>query len=326
MTSVEIGEWAGPDSEIGRTIAEVREQQLGAYRSAPKLVEEHANIERRAIEGGYGKRQLYELIQNGADELLGQNGRIEVVLTSDALYCANEGRPLTQAGMGALLFSNLSAKTGSEIGRFGLGFKSVLGISHAPEIFSRSGSVRFNPSVAREEIAKALGGPVDRVPTLRIAEALDPDVERAQDENLAQLMSWATTVVRLRRDAEDTSWLGTGIIEFPAEFLLFSPHVSELVLRDRENGFERTITAHTEGDDLVLREGAQRSVWRVFTTLHTPGARARRDGGTMAARDRSPWPGLSISRTSSGSAGRSGPSSRPTSERRCPACSTRHGS
>ena len=164
----------------------------------------------------------------------------------------------------------------------------MLGISHAPEIFSRSGSVRFNPAVAREEISKALGRPVDRVPTLRIAEALDPDVERAQDENLAQLMSWATTVVRLRRDAEDTSWLGSGIIDFPTEFLLFSSHVSDLVLRDRESGYERTITAHKDGNDLVLRDGALRSVWRVFTMLHTPSARARRDGGTMAARDEIP--------------------------------------
>ena len=45
--------WAGPESDIGRTISEVREQTLGAYRSAPKLVEEHANIELRAVEGGY---------------------------------------------------------------------------------------------------------------------------------------------------------------------------------------------------------------------------------------------------------------------------------
>src|SRR4051812_48808768 len=115
-------DWAGPDSDIGQTIREIHEQTLGAYRSAPRLVEEHANIERSAVEGGYGRRQLFELIQNGADELLGSRGRIELVLTGEALYCANEGRPLSTAGIGALLFSNLSAKSGSQIGRFGLGF------------------------------------------------------------------------------------------------------------------------------------------------------------------------------------------------------------
>src|SRR4051812_42404057 len=130
-----MGDWEGPDSEIGRTVDEVRRQTLGAYRSAPKLVEEHTNIERRAIEGGYGRRQLFELIQNGADELLGSTGRVEVVLTPECLYCANEGRPLSTAGISALLYSNLSAKQGAEIGRFGLGFKSVLGITSIPEIF-----------------------------------------------------------------------------------------------------------------------------------------------------------------------------------------------
>src|SRR4051794_41716703 len=138
----------------------------------------------RAVEGGYGRRQLYELIQNGADELLGGAGRIEVVLTPDALYCANEGKPLSTEGMGALLFSNLSAKTGPEIGRFGLGFKSVLGVSTTPEIFSRTGSVRFDRSLAQDAVSEVVGHSVERVPTLRLAETLDPLAEREADAEL----------------------------------------------------------------------------------------------------------------------------------------------
>lgn len=281
-------DWAGPESAIGRTITTVREQTLGAYKSAPKLVEEHANIEQRAVEGGYGRRQLYELIQNGADELLGDRGRIEVILTADALYCANQGNPLSIEGVGALLFSNLSAKTGPEIGRFGLGFKSVLGITTMPEIFSRSGSVRFDPRVARAEIEQALGDRVHRTPTLRIAQAVQPESERAADGILGELMEWATTVVRLKRDLQDTSWLEPQLPEFPAEFLLFSPHVCELTLRDRESGYARTITAAQDGSLIRLREGADESVWRVFSTIHRPSDRARRDGGTLAVRDELP--------------------------------------
>jgi superfamily II DNA or RNA helicase len=288
MAASTAEDWAGPDSEIGRTVTSVREQTLGAYRSAPQLIEEHANIERRAVEGGYGRRQLYELIQNGADELLGQSGRIEVVLTPDALYCANQGHELSVEGAGALLFSNLSAKTGPEIGRFGLGFKSVLGITSAPEIFSRSGSVRFDPLLARAEIELALGHGVDSVPTLRIAEAMDPAAERGADETLDELMGWATTVVRLQRDLEDTSWLEEQLPQFPEEFLLFSPHVRELAFRDRESRYQRTITAIQNGSVIRLREGADESVWRVFRTVHRPSDRARRDGGTIAARDELP--------------------------------------
>ena len=47
------------------------------------------------------------------------------------------------------MFSHLSPKRGTaEIGRFGLGFKSVLGVTNAPEFFSRSGSFRFDRAKA----------------------------------------------------------------------------------------------------------------------------------------------------------------------------------
>jgi len=157
------------------------------------------NLELAAVEGGYGRRQLYELIQNGADELLNNHGRVQVVLTAKALYCANEGNPLSVAGVGALQSSHLSAKKGVEIGRFGLGFKSVLGITKTPEIFSRTGSVRFDPVYARAAITESIGHEVDRIPTLRIGTALDPSESRAADPVLADLMTWATTVVRLTR-------------------------------------------------------------------------------------------------------------------------------
>ena len=58
--------------------------------------------------------------------------------------------------VGALLFAHLSPKRGVEIGRFGLGFKSVLGISRSPEIFSRSGSLVFDPHYAETMIREAI--------------------------------------------------------------------------------------------------------------------------------------------------------------------------
>src|SRR4051812_261398 len=159
--------WAGVESAVCRELEEVSRQTLAAYREAPRFVEEHANLERAAIEGGYARRQLFELIQNGSDELIGSRGRVQVVLTADALYCANEGRPLSTEGAGALLMSHLSAKKGVEIGRFGLGFKSVLGITNRPAIYSRSGSIAFDPDIARTHI-EGVVGKVGRVPILRI--------------------------------------------------------------------------------------------------------------------------------------------------------------
>ena len=87
--------WVGPDGPVGTTIEELNRRCLAAYRENPALIEEHANAERIQTEGGYGRRQVWELIQNGADEMLADPGRVEVVLTDEHLYCANEGNPVT---------------------------------------------------------------------------------------------------------------------------------------------------------------------------------------------------------------------------------------
>ena len=118
---------------------------LGAYAVYPTLIREHAAIERATRQGGYGRRQLFELVQNGADALHGQKrGRIHVLLTDRALYCANQGDPIDEEGVEAILSSHLNVKKANEIGRFGIGFKSVLAVSQVPEFYSRSGSFRFD--------------------------------------------------------------------------------------------------------------------------------------------------------------------------------------
>ncbi len=280
--------WAGVDSPLAKRVSELSAQTLAAYGKAPRLIEEHHNLERAAVEGGYGRRQLYELVQNGADELLGASGRIEVVVTEDYLYCANQGNPLSVDGVGALLYSHLSAKRGTEIGRFGLGFKSVLGITDSPELFSRTGSFRFGPGYASSQIEAALGERPAKVPALRLAEALDPRAEMDEDATLAELAAWATTVVRLRRTEEESTWLEQDLGAFPTQFLLFSPHVAELVLDDRVNERRRSIVSRSDGDALVLDEGGMETRWRVFSTIHEPSARARADAGQHADRDEIP--------------------------------------
>jgi superfamily II DNA or RNA helicase len=274
--------WDSPDPEVVRSIEATAMETLNAYREAPAFIEEHANLERAAIEGGYGRRQLFELIQNGADEMLGQGGRVQVILTEQALYCANEGRPLSSKGAGALLSSYRSPKRGVEIGRFGLGFKSVLGITSRPEFYSRSASIVFDPDFARAQIERIL--PYEgRVPVLRIGRILDPS--ESDDPILEDLMSWATTVVRLPRDGGDSSWLQNDVQNFPAEFLLFAPHVKELVLEDRQSDVQRVLSASARGDWLDLDENGTTTTWRVYSLEHEPSDRARRDGGAMADRD-----------------------------------------
>src|SRR5438477_12511992 len=118
-------DWAGTDCPIGLHIVERTQRCLAAYRENPILVVEHANIERATAQGGYGRRQIYELVQNGADALIGHaSGRVQVVLTEDSLYCANEGDAIDVDGVDAILTSHISMKRGTEIGRSVLAFKS----------------------------------------------------------------------------------------------------------------------------------------------------------------------------------------------------------
>lgn len=307
MSSALTSAWLGTESEVCQAVDKYSRDCLKTYEIDGRRVLADANIERTAIEGGYARRQLFELIQNGADELIEQRGRIEVVLTEDTMYCANEGRPVSAQGVGALLGSHLSSKTGLEIGRFGLGFKSVLGVTTEPAVFSTSGSFRFDRDYNLQRVRRLMSA-AERVATLRIAVPQDPREAAQNDDILAELMGWATTVVKMPRDrSRDTSWLSDHIADFPAQFLLFSEHVAELVLDDRSTGLRREIELDRVGDDRwVLRErggAARETEWRVFGTTHQPTQSVKEDGGTMADRDRVPvqWAvPVSAGRTSPG--------------------------
>ena len=59
--------WEGVESPVCVEVVEQANQNLDSYRVNPPLLEEQVNIELAAAEGGYGRRQIYELVQNGAD-------------------------------------------------------------------------------------------------------------------------------------------------------------------------------------------------------------------------------------------------------------------
>ena len=66
-SSLKRSEWAGPESPIGIYINEQARNTLEAYRNQPNLIREQFNQEEDARLGGYARRQLYELVQNGSD-------------------------------------------------------------------------------------------------------------------------------------------------------------------------------------------------------------------------------------------------------------------
>lgn len=293
---VETMRWCGPDDDLGRYVASQCDNTLRSYREQPLSVVEHANLERDTAHGGYQHRQMYELVQNAADALWSgpgsarrdginaaehsDRGRIEVRLSKRCLYCADDGDPIDESGMTALMFSHMSPKRATgQIGTFGLGFKAVLGVSDDPEFYSRSGSFRFQRSRSAQQIRAVVPreAAVRNFPVLRLPEPIEPLDAREDDPVLSEMMSWATNVVRLplKRAAFDD--LKRQMADFPAEFILFVPHVASLTLIVGDGSLQRHVQLTREGDDFVLDDGTDSARWRVFQRSYRLSAAARAD-------------------------------------------------
>jgi superfamily II DNA or RNA helicase len=271
------------------------ERAIQSYKIHPDLLAEHANHEESIRTGGYANRTLLELVQNAADALSGAEheqglatGRVEIVLDADnqVLYCANAGRPFSRDGLKAITMAYLSGKRGDEIGRFGLGFKSVLAVSDAPQVLSRSISFEFNSDEARGALEKA-GHKAKRYPVLRTATVVDALTEFDKDPILAQLAAWATTIIKLPR-ASNLERLRAEIEAFASEFLLFVHAVREVKLRVlASDSFETSHISRDLGDGVlkIERPDGEGDEWFVQDRMHSPSPEARKEVGEAVSRE-----------------------------------------
>lgn len=272
-----------------------------AYHAQPNLIHEHAGIEEAVLAGGYGYRQILELIQNGADAILEspvettdnpKNHRIYVLLRGSCLYVANTGAPLSKKGLDALLLSHISPKRSNQIGRFGLGFKSLLGIASQADILSQkwNGFIRFDPEKCKKELAGEFGVRVQEAPGLRLAWFLKENDK--DDEAILQEMAWAETIVRvaIRQDQGTlaTERLQQEIENFRAEFLLFFPVSVALMLDDGQNP-ARMLTVEPDNGVCLLHDGDKETIWQITEHVATiQDERAVNDATHLHARDEVP--------------------------------------
>lgn len=279
--------WVGPDGPLGEFIVTETVKTLDSYRMQPRLVTEHSNQEYETAHGGYARRQLFELVQNSADALLeAQKGKsILIRLTRRFLYCADDGKPIDEDGVVGLMFDRMSSKRNtSAIGRFGKGFKSVLRVTDAPEFYSRSGSFLFDKTHSALRIADV--AQADQYPVLRLPEPIDPYNESDSDEEMQELMSWATNIVRLPLKPGAHDDLAQQIRKFPPEFLLFVDHVRYLTIEDSE--VSRSFILQDRQGEFHLDTGEWTSRWRLFNTTHTLSSEARHDWGLNEDSDNVP--------------------------------------
>ena len=283
-----------PDAGLVQEVQDLFESTIESYRVKPDLITEHANHEESIRVGGYANRTLLELVQNAADAMAGSAvdssefaGRVEMVLdtTSNTLYCANSGRPFSRSGLIAITHAHLSGKRGDEIGRFGLGFKSVLAVSNSPQVFSRSVSFEFNSPAARSAIAGVRSG-AKRYPVLRTATTIDPEPAFAEDPILAELAEWAATIVKLP-NTSSIPRLRREITAFSSQFLLFVGAVRQIRLRILgTEPFETTHMSRDLGDGLfrIEHSGDDGEEWIVENRMHTPSTAARQQVGEAVSR------------------------------------------
>ncbi|MBE4775552.1 DEAD/DEAH box helicase [Streptomyces caniscabiei] len=285
-----------PDGGLVREVDELFERAISAYRANSNLITEHANQEESIRVGGYSNRTLLELVQNAADAMSGAAeheegaGRVEIVLDLDrqTLYCANAGRPFSRSGLTTLAHAHLSGKRGDEIGRFGLGFKSVLAVTETPQVFSRSVAFEFNSAKAKAAIATIAPAP-KKLPVLRTLTRIDAEAEFAKDPILAELAEWAVTIIRLPH-ATRLENLKKEIEEFRSEFLLFVNSVREIRLR--VVGVDANfVTSHVsrdlgDGRFRIERPDGDHDEWYVDNRMHAPSPEARTEVGEAVSRDR----------------------------------------
>lgn len=296
--TVDSVDLSGTDADLVGYASRLCSERLGAYQQAPHDAEEHSNIETSVLAGGYAYRQVAELVQNAADAISESGdrhsrGRVVVEIDGNGLWAANSGAPVDKAGVRALLNSHASGKRAGQIGRFGLGFKSLLKLGGRIDVMSRTVCLGFDPDWCREFIRSRLELPDDApVPALRMAmpQTWDNMVGRVPGRSR---FDWATTIIHAELLASGAREAVTDEIRrFPSEFLLFLPQDIDLELR--APGVERRLVRRTEADGTVLLEDlaadrASTQRWRVFqTTAIITDQAALEDATSVHARDAVP--------------------------------------
>lgn len=288
---VSLADWLTPDPDLVQAVDNFRETCLSVYEQDPNRILEDLRKEYSIAEGGYGRKQVQELLQNGADALRESPGRLEVHLTHDCLYVANQGTPFTGDGLRGILYAHLSEKTGEEIGRFGLGFKSIAGISSNPQIFSQTVSFTFDRGSALQTLQQQIDSDlrIDDVPALRVAWPIEPVQEFDDDPLLRNLAKWAVTVIKVPLLDGAAMGLDKEIQEFDESFCLFVPAVRQLSIKSEVSETIKTFTVKRSGDgkrQVELRDAeGQTTHWYVVSKKHTPSTAALENAGRTARRE-----------------------------------------
>lgn len=239
----------------------LRATVLAAWAASPARFREDANAEEELARGAYRDRVIVELAQNAGDAAAraGAPGRILLRLEDSTLLAANTGAPLDAGGVEGL--STLRASTKRDegaVGRFGVGFAAVLGVSDEPAVLSRTGGVRWSraaavaaaaavPELADELARRGSTGPVLRLPMP--AEGKPP--------------AGYDTVVRLPLRDDAARELVRSLLDAVDDALLLSlPDLAEVIIDTGDA--TRVLGASRNGSEVLVTEGSRETRWRLL--------------------------------------------------------------
>lgn len=259
--------------------AAIRERVLASWVAAPVRFREDANLEEDLVLGGYRDRVLVELAQNAADAAAraGVPGRLRFTLDSSSpqgptLSAANTGAPLDPAGVVSLSTLRASAKReelpegrpgdAAPVGRFGVGFASVLAVSDSPSVISRDGSVRFSATQARDEVRRAAEQNAELGTELSRRGGRAPALRLPYPAEGTPAWGYDTEVVLPLRDAAAEALVRRLLTELDDTLLLVLTQLTEIAVEF--DGEVRTLTADRSArDECVVRDGERTTRWRL---------------------------------------------------------------
>ncbi len=279
------GFWQRLTAPVEASSAGENEAETGYVQEYLSSLKERAYLE-RTIANQYRGRYLFELIQNAVDAMHKQANsttaskksaktkpattneatqyRCHIELTSEALYVANDGLGFEAEDVRGICAMGQSTKPAGEyIGYKGLGFRAVLEITDAPEIYS--GQYQFGFSRAETLDLLATPGapanlpdmevPVLSVPHLRAATT--SNLPPGEQEVLARLKKAEyVTIVRLPlktgRVHEEVREACQELLS--SHTLLFLPYISELSVAIAEKaGDGSLVTIEKSARELAIR-------------------------------------------------------------------------
>jgi hypothetical protein len=258
-------------------IRAICDQNLAVYRASVTRLREDVGQEAE-IAHDYRGRIVYELLQNADDAMAGaptHQDAVWIQLTDTDLWFGNSGRPLDEddvrglCGIGASHKGAAVGRRRASIGHKGMGFKSVLEVTDAPEVISESYAFRLGRDLARgpvEALMRELGEPAPaRVPAMRFPETLAGPPREWEEAHLRGIRTLFRFPLRSDMDDVRRARLADRLLGLPVTAIVFLKHLERIDVEVDAGGRTESIGWQ------VTRERRTDSGWSEVPGLAEPG-------------------------------------------------------